>query len=80
MSEPQFLGIEIGGTKLQVAVGSAAGPPLLGVERADVDPAGGAEGILAEIERLARRLLGKHRAAAIGIGFGGPVSRAGQVV
>ena len=80
MSHPLFLGIEIGGTKLQVAVGDAAGRSLVSVARADVDPAGGAEGILTEIERLAQPLLAEHRPAAVGIGFGGPVDRAGRVV
>ena len=80
MSQPQFLGIEIGGTKLQVAIGADAGPPLTAVARGEVDPAGGAEGILAEIERLAHGLLADHPASAVGIGFGGPVDRAGRVV
>ena len=35
-----FLGIEIGGTKLQLGVGGGDGSPLVAFERFTVDPAG----------------------------------------
>ena len=41
-----FLGIEIGGTKLQFGIGAAEGGKLTALQRADVHPADGAEGIL----------------------------------
>ena len=31
-----FLGIEIGGTKLQLGIGSGDGPPLVELRRADI--------------------------------------------
>lgn len=71
------LGIEIGGTKLQVGVGAREGP-LLGVARRRVDPARGAEGIREAIpamaeEALAAAGLRKGDLSAAGVGFGGPV-------
>ncbi len=75
-----FLGIEIGGTKLQLGVGLGDGT-LAVLERFDVLPKLGAAGILDQIERAARALIARHGVSAIGIGFGGPVDRAaGRVV
>lgn len=75
-----FLGIEIGGTKLQLGVGRGDGT-LVAVERLDVDPKRGAAGILGQIEATARVLAARHSVAGIGIGFGGPVdSTSGMVV
>lgn len=71
-----YLGIEIGGTKLQLAVGAGDGSPLVALERAEVDPLLGARGILAQMEALGNALLKKHEVARIGIGFGGPVEPA----
>lgn len=71
-----YLGIEIGGTKLQLGVGSGDGPPLVALEQRKVEPHLGAEGIRAQIESIARPLLQKHAVQAIGIGFGGPVDPA----
>ncbi len=68
-----FLGIEIGGTKLQLAVGRGDGSPLVELCRADIHPDDGAGGILRQIETIGRELVERHRPAAIGIGFGGPV-------
>jgi glucokinase len=68
-----FLGIEIGGTKLQLGVGASDGSPLVALERATVDPIRGAAGILEQIERLGAALLQKHPIERVGIGFGGPV-------
>lgn len=75
-----FLGIEIGGTKLQLAVGRGDGV-LLACERARVQPERGAEAILRELAQLAGDLSAKWGApSAVGVGFGGPLdARAGRV-
>jgi glucokinase len=75
-----FLAIEIGGTKLQLAVGEAPGSPLVELQRFDVQPAEGAVGILRTIERNAPVLCQRHGVKAIGVGFGGPVDLASQRV
>jgi glucokinase len=77
MSETLVAGIEIGGTKLQLGIGTGNGP-LLALERLRVDPTQGAPGILEQIKAAFPRLLervGVRRDAigAVGIGFGGPV-------
>ena len=75
-----YLGIEIGGTKLQLGVGKGDGPELLDLEQIRIDPARGATGILEHIERVGRGLLERHQVTQIGIGFGGPVDvSAGRV-
>lgn len=71
-----LLGIEIGGTKLQLGVGSGDGPPLVALERLDVEPARGAEGIRRQLERAARPLIQRFGVTAVGFGFGGPVDTA----
>jgi glucokinase len=68
-----FLGIEIGGTKLQLGVGSGDGPPLVALERVEVEPQYGAERIRQQIQQIARSLIERHEISAVGIGFGGPV-------
>ena len=75
-----YLGIEIGGTKLQLAVGSGEQAKLIAQERFDVDPARGCAGILASMEQAAPRLIAKHQVKRIGIGFGGPIDSARGVV
>ena len=72
-----FLGIEIGGTKLQLGVGAGDGT-IVAVERAKVDPAAGAERIRQQIIELVPVLLSKAGLSrtdirAVGVGFGGPV-------
>jgi len=67
-----FLGVEIGGTKLQLGVGAGDGSELATLVRRDVDAARGAAGILEEIERSATALIQKHKVQRIGFGFGGP--------
>jgi glucokinase len=74
---PVLLGIEIGGTKLQLALGDADGSLRL-VERLTVRPEGGAEAIRRQIIGTFARLLDRAGAVredvrAAGIGFGGPV-------
>jgi glucokinase len=72
-----FLGIEIGGTKLQLGVGAGDGV-LAGLWRERVDIAAGPEGIRRQIiravpELLAKSSLGRSQIKGVGIGFGGPV-------
>lgn len=69
-----FLGIEIGGTKLQLGVGQADGQ-LAALERLDVVPSDGAEGILRAIAETGPALIQRYQARRVGIGFGGPVDR-----
>lgn len=81
MPDDLFLGIEIGGTKLQLGVGRGDGSPLFAMERLDVDLARGSLGILEQIDRAGARLIARHKPARIGIGFGGPVNAsAGRVL
>ena len=80
-----FLGIEIGGTKLQVCVGSGKTKELVALERVDVRPQDGAQGVLAQIEEVGKNLIArlgkKHKVKGIGIGFGGPIEpHAGRVI
>jgi glucokinase len=85
MAESWVLGIEIGGTKLQLAVGHGRGS-LVALDRLRVDPARGAPGILLQIQHafpalLAKANLQSEQVEAIGIGFGGPVdSRRGRTL
>ena len=76
-----YLGIEIGGTKLQLAVGTGNDDHLAAIERRQVDPSRGANGILEQIDSAGAALLSRFNVGAIGIGFGGPVDAAeGRVV
>src|SRR5262245_37245936 len=71
-----FLGVEIGGTQLQLGVGKGEGGELVALVRREVDPARGAAGILEEIERSAVALLQKLPIERVGFGFGGPCDAA----
>jgi glucokinase len=75
-----YLGIEIGGTKLQLGVGDGTGGDLADLARLDVEISRGAEGILEQIESAATALIQKHRVKGIGIGFGGPIDSSKGVV
>jgi glucokinase len=80
----QYLGIEIGGTKLQLAVGPGDGT-LAGLWRGGVDVAAGGEGIRQQIvaavpELLAQAGVERAQLAGVGIGFGGPVDDATATV
>ena len=55
-----YLGIEIGGTKLQLGVGVGDGSAPVALERLDVDQRLGATGILAQIERVGPALIARH--------------------
>lgn len=72
------MAIEIGGTKLQLALGRGDGR-LLAVERRAVDPNHGAEGVREQIQE-AFRAIGNDRITAVGIGFGGPVDADREIV
>ena len=74
-----LLGIEIGGTKLQLGVGTGDGK-LVALDRFDVRPKLGAVGILEQIETAARVLIARHDISAIGIGFGGPIDSGQGIV
>ncbi len=66
------IGIEIGGTKLQLVAGASDGS-LLERRRFAVDPTAGGQGIRLQIESALPGLLSLRPASAIGVGFGGPV-------
>ncbi len=67
-----YLGIEIGGTKLQISVGDdRAG--IAQRHRLTVDPGRGAEGIRRQIEAALAQIVPAVKPAAAGVGFGGPV-------
>lgn len=66
------LGIEIGGTKLQIVVGDASAK-IQERRRLDVNPQRGGVGIREQIESTLGDLLPRFKPAAIGVGFGGPV-------
>lgn len=74
----QYLGIEIGGTKLQVGLGDGQGS-LTQLHRIAAAPEKGAAGIRAQIKQAVRELLEMSSSkvsdiAACGLGFGGPVN------
>lgn len=79
-----FLGIEIGGTKLQLGVGPDDGR-LRGLWRGTVDVSAGPEGIRRQIFAAVPELLAKAKVKhgevrGVGIGFGGPVDDNTQTV
>jgi glucokinase len=79
-----FVGIEIGGTKLQLGLGAGDGV-LQGLWRETVDVAAGPEGIRRQIVRGVPELLDRARCPranvrGIGLGFGGPIDDATQTV
>jgi glucokinase len=80
----QYLGIEIGGTKLQLGIGPGDGT-LASLWRETVNVAAGPEGIRQQIVRALSELLRhaqleRHQLGGIGIGFGGPVDDATQTI
>jgi glucokinase len=66
------LGVEIGGTKLQVGVCDHGGH-IQQLLRVEVVRRNGARGILNQVDQIIRPLLAGQQVDAIGIGFGGPV-------
>jgi len=76
-----YLGIEIGGTKLQLGIGSGEGPGLQAYERRDIDAERGARRILSQIKEAGGKLVRSCSVQRVGIGFGGPVhSDTGRVI
>jgi len=79
-----YLGIEIGGTKLQLGVGRGDGT-LAGLWRGAVDSAAGGDCIRRQIVTAVPELLANARLArtdlqGVGVGFGGPTDDATQRV
>jgi glucokinase len=79
-----YLGIEIGGTKLQLGLGPGDGT-LAALWRGAVDVTAGGEGIRQQIlaavpELLGKAGLGREQVRGVGIGFGGPVDDATRTV
>jgi glucokinase len=79
-----YLGIEIGGTKLQLGLGPGDGN-LLALWRGNVVPSDGADGIRRQIELAIPELLANAKRVrgelqGVGIGFGGPVDDATRAV
>ena len=73
-----FLGIEIGGTKLQMVVGDETGK-IVERRRFIVDRARGGAGIREQIKPALADLIPASRPAGIGVGFGGPGANASMV-
>ncbi len=67
------LSIEIGGTKLQLALGDPQNGKIEQIFRYQVQVEKGAAGILAQIEDCLRQIRGPLQ--GIGVGFGGPLDR-----
>jgi len=74
-----LLGIEIGGTKLQLVAGDETGQ-IRERRRLMVDRAAGGVGIRQQIATALPELIATHRPVAMGVGFGGPVDfRTGKI-
>src|SRR4051812_42317561 len=79
-----YVGIEIGGTKVQLGLGRGDGE-LLGLWRGTVDVAAGGDGIRRQIvaavpELLASARVNRDELKGVGVGFGGPVDDATRAV
>ena len=79
-----FLGIEIGGTKLQLGLGHGDGT-ILALWRGTVNPDAGSDGIREQIVNAVPELLAKANTdrgflRGVGIGFGGPTDDATRTV
>lgn len=68
-----FLGIEIGGTKLQLGVGIGDGSDFIAFERRDVDISRGGQGIRDQIREVGRSLVSQYPIERAAYGFGGPI-------
>ncbi len=71
-TDDYYLGIEIGGTKLQVVLGDSEATIVLH-RRMAVDKSRGAAGIREKIAAAIKDILSSHSARSVGVGFGGPV-------
>ena len=73
------IGIEIGGTKIQIVAGNADGT-FLERHRLAADRARGGAGIRDQIASVVPGLMARHSVASVGVGFGGPVDpKTGQI-
>jgi glucokinase len=72
LNEEIFIGIEIGGTKLQLVTGNSSGFIKERIRYA-IHPNSGAAGIREQIKEGIEKLLKENKVQAIGVGFGGPV-------
>lgn len=68
-----YIGIEIGGTKLQIVVGDES-CKIKERFRFNIDKEKGATGIQEHINNTLHQILLKYQPVAIGVGFGGPVN------
>lgn len=75
-----YLGIEIGGTKLQLGVGVGQEANLAELLIFPVEVARGAAGIREQIVGAVKELQSRHQITRIGFGFGGPINSESQVV
>src|SRR4051812_45914772 len=74
-----LLGIEIGGTKLQLVLADMEGT-IVERRKFAVAREQGAAGIRERIERELPALAGKHKVEGTGVGFGGPTNwRTGKI-
>ncbi len=69
-----FIGIEIGGTKLQIVTGDETAK-ILQRFRFVISKDKGAEGIRAQIEQTVREMCRETKITVAGVGFGGPFDR-----
>src|SRR5689334_16429923 len=67
-----LIGIEIGGTKLQLVMGDERGR-ICARRKLPVEPNRGAEGIREQIQQELPQLAAGQNVRAVGVGFGGPV-------
>ncbi|GAA4426639.1 ROK family protein [Bremerella cremea] len=74
------IGVEIGGTKLQVALADADSLKTIVSLREEIVPAKGAAGIQQQLQRMIRALQTEYSIAAIGLGFGGPLDATAGVI
>ena len=72
--ESVLVGIEIGGTKIQVVTGDGDAS-ITGRQRFATRPDAGAEGIREQLAAALANISGNQKITAIGVGFGGPVDR-----
>jgi glucokinase len=74
-----YLGVEIGGSKLQVFAGDRRGQIVERI-RLEVDSSAGAAGIRSQIERAVAGLTRRFKPIATGVGYGGPIDwRTGKI-
>lgn len=79
VNERLYLGVEIGGTKLQVVLGNDHAA-IIDRRRFSVDRVGGGASIRNQIAHALADYQRNHRISAVGIGFGGPVDwRTGKI-